>query len=98
MATKKTKKAAKRKPTKRESRGSSAKKAAASRATDYPRHSLEKALRIPEAILKQNAGRPCPDSKSAGFCGVGYHGPFRVEISSGIKYGFSIAQRKDRSK
>ena len=27
----------------------------------YPRHSLEKVLRIPKAILDQNAGRECSD-------------------------------------
>ncbi len=53
----------------------------------YPRHSINKALRIPRAILDQNAGHDCTDRQAAGFVGVGFAGPFRVEISSGIKYG-----------
>ena len=42
---------------------------------NYPRHSLEKALRIPRAILDQNAGKPCTDEKAAEFAGIGWHGP-----------------------
>ena len=57
-------------------------------ASDYPRQAVRKAVRIPQAILDQNAGQPCTDRESAGFAGVGYHGPFRVELSSSIKYGF----------
>lgn len=54
----------------------------------YPRHSVEKSLRIPKAILEQNAGKPCTVKESAGFLGVGSAGPYQVEVSSGIKYGF----------
>lgn len=53
----------------------------------YPRHSIRKVLRIPRAILDQNAGRECTEKDAAGFVGVGLGGPFRVEISSAIKYG-----------
>ncbi|MBI5762778.1 MAG: hypothetical protein HZA51_04550 [Planctomycetes bacterium] len=53
----------------------------------YPRHSLPKALRIPSAILDQNAGRSCAEVKAAEYAKVGYHGPTRLEISSAIKYG-----------
>lgn len=56
--------------------------------SDYPRHPVRKALRIPRAILEQNAGRACTDREAASFSGVGYHGPFRVELSSALKYGF----------
>ena len=52
----------------------------------YPRHSVRKALRIPKAILEQNAGRTCTDREAAKFAGLAYHGPSRVEISSSIKY------------
>jgi len=55
---------------------------------DYPRHSVSKSLRIPKAILEQNAGKPCTPAESATFCGMGYHGPFQVEISSSAKFGF----------
>lgn len=54
----------------------------------YPRHSVERALRIPRAIIDQNAGKECTDRESASFAGVGFNGPFRVEISSSLKYGF----------
>lgn len=54
----------------------------------YPRHAPRKALRIPRALLDQNAGRACTDREAAGFCGVKWGGPFSVELSSGLKYGF----------
>lgn len=54
---------------------------------NFPRHSIIKALRIPRAILDQNAGKDCTESQSAGFVGVGYAGPYRLEISSALKYG-----------
>ena len=55
----------------------------------YPRHSVEKALRIPKAIIEQNAGKSCTPEEAATFLGgTSSKGPFAVEISSGIKYGF----------
>lgn len=54
----------------------------------YPRHSVEKALRIPRAIIDQNAGKECSDGESAKFVGVGFNGPYKVELSSAIKYGY----------
>jgi hypothetical protein len=54
---------------------------------NFPRHSLLKALRIPRAILEQNAGRACTDRDAVRFAGLAFHGPSRVEISSSIKYG-----------
>src|SRR5260221_12767986 len=54
---------------------------------NYPRHDLEKALRIPRAILDQNAGKPCTDQKAAEYAGLGWHGPTQSEIGSCIKYG-----------
>lgn len=55
---------------------------------DYPRHAVRKALRIPRAILDQNAGHACSDREAAKYSGVGYHGPFTVELSSALKYGY----------
>ena len=52
----------------------------------YPRHSIERSLRIPKAILDQNAGKPCTDQQSAAFVGVGFNGPFQSEIGSAKKY------------
>src|SRR5215471_8932800 len=54
----------------------------------YPRQPLEKALRIPKAILDQNAGKDCTDEESATFLGMKYNaGPYATELSSSIKYG-----------
>lgn len=54
----------------------------------YPRHNLERALRIPKAILEQNAGRECSEKESASFVGVKYtRGPYTLELSSAIKFG-----------
>jgi len=55
----------------------------------YPRHSVDKALRIPKAMLEQNAGgKECSDKEAVQFLGLQLNGPSKVEISSGIKYGF----------
>lgn len=61
---------------------------ASSSSAKYPRHTVEKALRIPRAIIDQNAGKECTDKDSAKFSGVGFNGPYKVELSSSIKYGF----------
>lgn len=75
--TKKAKKAVRKRP-----------KAAKSPPAKYPRHAVDKALRIPRAILEQNAGKECTVKESAGFLGVGAAGPYTVEVASGLKYGF----------
>src|SRR5947208_85114 len=55
----------------------------------YPRHSVERALRIPKAILEQNAGKPCTPQEAAVLLGgSSAKGPFAVEIASATKYGF----------
>ncbi len=60
----------------------------------YPRHSVEKALRIPKAILDQNAGKPCTPEQAANLLGVSSaKGPFGVEIASATKYG--LLERND---
>jgi hypothetical protein len=53
----------------------------------FPRHSIERALRIPRAILEQNAGKESSEAEASEYVGVGLGRPFRVEISSAIKYG-----------
>lgn len=79
---KKAKKAAKRTPKrKRPEKNKNGK------SVSFPRYSVKKALRIPSAIIEQNAGKACTDKESAKYCGVSYHGPFGVEIGSAIKYG-----------
>ncbi|HWP23357.1 MAG TPA: hypothetical protein VNM15_04105 [Candidatus Binatia bacterium] len=54
----------------------------------FPRHAVDKALRIPRAILEQGAGKACTPKEAAAFLGVKTAGPFHVEVSSAIKYGF----------
>lgn len=62
----------------------------------FPRHSVDRALRIPKAILEQNAGQPTTPLEAAQFLGLSSAGgPFGVEISSSKKYGFlSVAGSK----
>jgi hypothetical protein len=75
--------------TKRKKRRTSASNSVSeSRLSKYPRHSVEKSLRIAKAILEQNAGKPCTVRESAKFVGVAASGPYRLEVSSGIKFGF----------
>lgn len=60
----------------------------------YPRHSIEKALRIPRAILEQNAGKACSPDKAAQFLGnSSAKGPFSVEISSAIIRAIGSSRR-----
>jgi hypothetical protein len=55
----------------------------------FPRQAVGKAVRIPQAILDQNAGKACSRADAAKFLGLGSAaGPFSVEISSALKYGF----------
>jgi hypothetical protein len=79
-------KAAKHKA-KRKSKVRRGKAGVSARSAKYPRHNLERALRIPQAILEQNAGRECTERESATFVGVKYaRGPYTSEISSAIKF------------
>lgn len=83
------KKAAKKRRTKKKS-GAAKRMGRASPGAQalYPRHSVDKALRIPKAILEQNAGKECSEREAVGFLGLQLNGPSKVEINSGIKYGF----------
>lgn len=88
MATKKSafgKSAAKKVPAKKAARGAPEKDSVRAK---FPRHAVTKALRVPLAILEQNAGKPCSAAEAAAFVGVGGGGPFNVEIGSATKYGF----------
>ena len=61
--------------------------------TKFPRHSVERALRIPRAIYEQNGGKPCTPREAAAFTGAGSAaGNFAVEISSAKKYGFLASE------
>jgi hypothetical protein len=54
---------------------------------NFPKHSILNCLRIPQAILEQNAGKECNYREAAKFAGLGYTGDVGVEISSALKYG-----------
>lgn len=56
-------------------------------APKYPRHAIEKALRIPRAVLEQHAGKACSDAEAAGFIGLKLSGALNTELSSCVKYG-----------
>jgi hypothetical protein len=53
----------------------------------YPKHPILKCLRIPQAVLENNAGKECTDREAANFAGLGWSGQLGVEISSALKYG-----------
>jgi hypothetical protein len=54
---------------------------------------VEKALRIPKAIIDQNAGKATSLADAAKYTtGGSANGPFRVEVSSSKKYGFLRAE------
>lgn len=74
-------------PAKSKRAASAAQRAKEAAKLKFPRHSLSKALRVPRAIMDQNAGKPCTPDEAAEFVGVGRGGPFAVEISSSLKYG-----------
>ena len=66
---------------------------------NYPRHSVEKSLRIPKAILEQNAGRECTDEDSAKYVGVKFNkGPYYSEITSSTKYNLLSRPESGRLK
>lgn len=78
-------------PVKKAARRAPAKSTAksATQVAKFPRHSVEKALRIPKTIYEQNAGKPCTVKEAAILTGaVGVSGNFNVEVSSSKKYGF----------
>jgi hypothetical protein len=58
----------------------------------FPRHEVKRSLRIPQAILDQNAGHPCSATEAAKFLGGSNSGAFQLELSSAKKYGFLGSQ------
>lgn len=56
--------------------------------SNYPRHAVDRILRIPKAIIEQNAGRDASEQQAASYVGLKMTGATRMEISSAIKYGF----------
>jgi hypothetical protein len=92
--------ASKRKPqtvpakrTRSKAANSTANPARISAQAKYPRHPVERALRIPQAIYEQNAGNPASLKEAVVFTGgTSVSGPFNVEISSAKKYGFLTSE------
>ena len=81
------KKAAKNQPAKK--KAASRKAAVAAQQAKFPRHSVEKSLRVAKAIFDQNAGKPTSTADAAKYTTGGKPGgPFTVEVSSAKKYGF----------
>lgn len=80
---------AKGKAKKKAARKRSAKKAGATKFGPmvFPKHPILKCLRMPQAVLENNAGKECTDREAAKFAGLGWTGPLAVEISSALKYG-----------
>jgi len=87
------KKRAKKKPAVRKKKDATKKAAAGGGArggagrVKYPKHSILDCVRIPQAIIDQNAGEACTDREGAGYAKIGWTGEIGVEISSAIKYG-----------
>lgn len=81
-----------RKPAKKSAAKKSAK--SSSQQAKFPRHSVERALRIPRAIYEQNAGNPATRKEAATFSGGSVTGSFNVEVSSSKKYGFLTTEDK----
>jgi hypothetical protein len=83
-------------PTKRKAKKKAAKKKSAKKKAGgatkfgpmvFPKHPILKCLRMPQAVLENNAGKECTDREAAKFAGLGWTGPLAVEISSALKYG-----------
>jgi len=82
-------------PTKPANKGKARKKKAAKKTAvggrgskvKFPKHSILACIRIPQAILEQNAGEACTDKDGAAFAKIGWTGEIAVEISSASKYG-----------
>ncbi|MDQ6775219.1 MAG: nucleoside 2-deoxyribosyltransferase [Actinomycetota bacterium] len=70
---------------------------AAARQAKFPRHAVERALRIPQAIYDQNGGRPATLKDAVRFTGsTAVSGAFRTEVSSAKKYGYLESAGNDK--
>lgn len=58
--------------------------------SDFPKHTLEQALRVAKAVEEANAGKPLPPLETAQALGISPgSSDFRVLLSSAIKYGLT---------
>lgn len=84
---------------KRTQKNTKKKKETATNPAKYPRHDLERALRVPNGILEQNAGKECSEEEAAKYIGVKFNrGPFLLEVSSAKKFGLLESPAKGRLK
>src|SRR5665648_947707 len=61
---------------------------------DFPGLSLERALRIPKAIIEQNAGKACTSQQAASYLGIKYGPGYRIEASAANKFGLTSAPER----
>tara|TARA_R100000005_G_C4997717_1_gene204412 strand:+ start:2432 stop:3496 length:1065 start_codon:yes stop_codon:yes gene_type:complete len=88
MATRKkatAKKAATKKPPVKPKKGA-----------DFPGLNLERALRIPKAIVEQNAGKACTSQQAASYLGINYGPTYRIEASATNKFGLLAAPERGK--
>src|SRR2546429_7941815 len=58
--------------------------------SDFPKHTLEEALRVPQGIEDKNGGQPLPPIEMAAAIDMSPgSSEFRVILSSSIKYGLT---------
>jgi hypothetical protein len=58
--------------------------------SDFPKHTLEEALRVPKALEEANGGQPLPPTETAIAVGMSPgSSEFRTLLSSSIKYGLT---------
>jgi hypothetical protein len=58
--------------------------------SDFPKHSLDEAIRVPQALYDANGGQPLPPLETASALGMSPgSSDFRVILSSSIKYGLT---------
>lgn len=58
--------------------------------SDFPKHSLVEALRVPKALADKNGGQPLPPTETAIALGMSPgSSDFRILLSSSIKYGLT---------
>ncbi len=81
----KKRRATRRKRRSKKKKGEGAKRGGAT--LTYPKHHILQALRIPQAVLTNNAGKDCTDRDAVKFAGLGWSGVYATEISSALKYG-----------
>jgi hypothetical protein len=63
--------------------------------TQYPKNTVEEALRVPRVIEDQNAGQPLPPIELATALGMSPgSGRFQVLLSSSLRYGFTTGNYK----